>query len=146
MRISEEEYRALLERSKKWWDTGEKPPLPSKKKKSKLGNKRTEVDGHKFQSQLEARYYNRLKLLKLSGEVEKFELQPKYVLQPAFDKNGTHYRAVVYKADFKVTYKDGHVEIVDVKGFKTKVFRLKQKLFEYAFPQLTLKIVTKDDF
>jgi hypothetical protein len=49
--------------------------------------------------------------------------------------------AVTYSADFKVTYSDGHTEIVDVKGVQTQSFKIKCKMFEYQNPELTLKIV-----
>jgi len=48
---------------------------------------------------------------------------------------------ITYKADFKVTYADGHVEIIDVKGMMTKDFTIKQKLFEYKYPELRLLLV-----
>ena len=38
-----------------------------------------------------------------------------------------------YIADFKVTYADGRVEIVDVKGVRTDVYRLKKKLVEAQY-------------
>ena len=49
--------------------------------------------------------------------------------------------AWTYRADFRVTYADGHKEIVDVKGFETEMFREKKRQFEYLFPDLTLKVV-----
>ena len=68
-------------------------------------------------------------------------MQPKFELLPGFKKNGRTFRAITYTADFKVTYADGHVEIIDVKGIKTEVFKLKRKIFEFQYPDLTLKIV-----
>ena len=43
---------------------------------------------------------------------------------------------------------DDRIIIEDVKGSTaviTDVFRLKQKLFEYKYPELTIKIVTRKD-
>ncbi len=109
---------------------------------SKYLNKKTVVDNIKFASQKEASYYQDLKLLYRAGEVVKFELQPEFILQDKFKKNGKAIRAIKYVADFLVTYKDGHVEIVEVKGFKKKeVWLLKQKMFEYRYPDLELKII-----
>ncbi|CAK0771112.1 conserved hypothetical protein [Gammaproteobacteria bacterium] len=48
---------------------------------------------------------------------------------------------ITYRADFRVTYADGHQEIEDVKGMETEIFKLKKKLFDYKYPDLTLKIV-----
>ena len=111
------------------------------KKKNKYNNKKVIVDGIKFDSKMEAKYYNVLKLLQAAGKVTKIELQPKFELLPTFTKNGVTHRAITYTADFKVTYADGKVEIVDVKGVETQVFKIKQKLFEHKYPDLSLKVV-----
>ena len=116
--------------------TGKKKP-----KKSKYRNKKVTVDGIKFDSQKEAEYYCKLKSLKQAGEIKDFGLQPRYELQPAFEKNGKKYRAITYIADFVIVNNDGTTEVVDVKGVETQVFKIKQKLFEYKYPDLTLKIV-----
>lgn len=55
------------------------------------------------------------------------------------------FRAIHYIADFRVIYQDGHIEIEDVKGVETEAFKIKRKLFEAAYPDLTLKIVTSQD-
>lgn len=110
---------------------------------SKYGNKGTIVDGIKFSSQKEARRYMELKLLKQAGIVKGFEMQPRYLLQEAFRKNGKLIRAIYYVADFKVFWKDGSVTIEDVKGaYMTEVFKIKRKLWDFKYPDLELKIVT----
>lgn len=111
------------------------------KKKSKYGNKKTVVDGIEFDSQKEAEYYCQLKLLKRAGEIKGFGLQPRYELQPKFRKNGKKYRPITYIADFVISNNDGTTEIVDVKGVETQVFKIKKKMFEYKYPDLTLKVV-----
>lgn len=111
------------------------------KKKHKYSAKPTEVDGITFDSKREAEYYQELKLLERAGEITRIELQPEYILQEPFRKNGKHHRAIKYRADFKVTYADGTTRIIDVKGMKTPEFRIKQKLFEFKYPDLELKIV-----
>jgi hypothetical protein len=101
------------------------------------------VDGIKFSSQKEARRYLELKVLKQAGIVKEFEMQPKYLLQESFRKNGKLIRAIYYVADFRVVYADGHEEIEDIKGrFMTEVFKLKWKLWDKRYPDLELKIVT----
>lgn len=117
--------------------------IPRQRRISKYGNKGTIVDGIKFSSQKEARRYMELKLMKQAGIVRDFEMQPKYLLQDAFRKNGKLIRAIYYIADFKVTYADGREEIEDVKGaYMTEVFKLKWKIWDKRYPDLTLKIVT----
>ena len=99
------------------------------------------VDNIKFASIKEAEYYQDLKLLYRAGEVVKFTLQPEFILQKKFKKNGKTIRAIKYIADFWVEYKDGTKEVIDTKGFKTDIFRIKQKIFEYRYPKLKLKII-----
>jgi len=111
------------------------------KGKSKFGNKKVEYDGFKFDSKTEMTYYKYLKILESKGEITNIELQPKYNLIPMFKKNGETFRAINYKADFKVTYSDERVEIIDVKGFETKDFKMKRKMFEYRYEELSLILV-----
>lgn len=109
--------------------------------KTKYKNKKVVVDGIEFDSKIEARYYEHLKLLKTQGIVKDFELQPKFTLLESFKKNGKTYRAITYNADFKVEYVDGHIEVIDVKGMVTQQFELRRKLFEYRYPY-ELKLIT----
>ena len=110
-------------------------------KKSKYNNKKVIVDGIQFDSQKEAEYYCRLKLLKQAGEIKDFGLQPRYVLQPGFEKNGEKFKPITYIADFVITNNDGTTDVVDIKGVETQVFKIKKKLFEYKYPNLSLKVV-----
>lgn len=112
--------------------------MPSRK----YGNQKSVVDGIKFDSQKEARYYQELKLLKRAGEIEDFELQPEFVLLPGFKTgDGAKIREIKYRADFKIIHKDGTIEVVDVKGYKTEVYKLKKKLFLYRFPWVRFREV-----
>lgn len=100
--------------------------------KSKYHAKKTEIDGIVFDSKAEANYYLVLKEKQDKGEISQLELQPKYELIPAFEKNGKKYRKTEYRADFK--YFDETLKkwiVTDVKGMETDVFKLKHKLFEY---------------
>ena len=67
---------------------------------NKYFNKKTVVDGIQFDSKLEANRYCELKLLEKSGEIKDLKLQPKFLLQESFKKNGKTYRKVEYIADF----------------------------------------------
>ena len=115
----------------------------------KYHNKNTVADGIKFDSKLEAERYAQLKMMERSGVIRDLELQPEYELIPSFRKNGKTWRRTVYKADFRyILCEDDKTIIEDVKGSTaviTDVFRLKQKLFEYKYPELTIKIVTRKD-
>lgn len=109
------------------------------KKYNKFHNEKTIVDGIKFDSKKEANYYSNLLLLKKIGIIKNIQMQVEYILQDAFDKNGIHYRKISYIADFVAEYSDGRIEIIDVKGIKTDIYTLKKKLFEFKFPQLTIR-------
>ena len=114
---------------------------PIKKKRSKFGNKKVTVKGITFDSIAESRYFLVLLDKKKKKEIIDFELQPKFLLQDKFRKNGKGYRKIEYVADFKVFHNDGRVEIIDVKGMETKEFKIKHKLFEYKYPDLSLTLI-----
>lgn len=109
--------------------------------KHKYSAIQTAVDGIMFPSKKEAARYKQLVLLKAAGDITDFELQPKYELMPSFrhKATGAKIRAINYKADFLVTYPDGHQEIEDVKGMKTDVYDIKKKLFMNRYPELQIK-------
>lgn len=104
-------------------------------KKNKFNAKKVIIDGFIFDSQKEGRRYNVLKQLKKGSlavdRVVRIELQPRYDIVVNEKKIG------FYKADFRVTYSDGSIEIEDVKGLKKgsayQLFRLKKKLVEAIY-------------
>lgn len=89
-------------------------------KSSKYGAVKTSVDGHTFDSKKEAEYYCNLKIRLQGGDIRGFCLQPIFILAPGLK----------YKADFIVFNNDGTSEVIDVKGFKTKEYIAKKKVFE----------------
>lgn len=105
---------------------------------TKYRAKKTVIDGIKFDSKKEAKRYIVLKALEGRGEIEKLMLQPRFLLQEGFRKNGKAYRKIEYVADFMYE-QDGKLIIEDVKGIKTDVYKLKQKLFEKKYQDLTIK-------
>ena len=112
-------------------------------KENKYHNKKPEIDGHTFDSKLEARYYQKLKLLKKAGEVKKFELQPRFELLAPEDDEVTG-RGIYYRADFKIWWKDGKVEVVDCKGSektKTYAYKIKKKLLLNKYSKINFREV-----
>lgn len=95
----------------------------SKKRKSKYRANKVSIDGHTFDSQKEADFYCELKLRLKSEEINGFCLQPVFILAPGLK----------YKADFIIFNKDNSTEVIDVKGFKTKEYIAKKKVFEDKF-------------
>lgn len=101
--------------------------------KSKYHNRKTVVDNITFDSKAESLYYEQLKWLKQAKQIKDFKLQPSFILQDGFKKNGKTFRKIEYKADFEVIRLDGTTEIIDIKGAITKEFALKRKLFEWKY-------------
>ena len=117
-RITAKEYRKLTKR----------------RTKSKYGNKKVKIDGLTFDSKAEALYYSELKLKQKTGEILFFRTQPRYRLLDGFEKDGKRHRPIDYIADFEIHHKDGSIEVVDIKGYKTDVFRIKEKMFNKKYP------------
>jgi hypothetical protein len=112
-----------------------------KKPYNKYGNRKIIIDEITFDSEKEGRYYERLKLLKLSGEIKDFKRQVKYDIAI----NGIH--IAYYILDFEVENPDGIKEYIDVKALTkqgkwitTDVFSLKKKLVE-AIYKIKIKLV-----
>jgi hypothetical protein len=106
---------------------------------SKYGSKKTTIDGIVFDSKREANRYCELKLLEKAGKIKDLKLQHQFVLQPPFKKNGKTIRAITYVADFVYFDLERMRNVVeDVKGYKTDVYQLKKKMFEYKYPDLTI--------
>ncbi|HJJ07616.1 MAG TPA: DUF1064 domain-containing protein [Clostridiaceae bacterium] len=107
---------------------------------NKYRNKKVIVDEKEFDSKREGNRYKELKLLERAGEIKDLELQPRFLLQDSFKKNGRTFRKIEYVADFKYI-ENGKTIVEDVKGMQTDVFKLKHKIFEKVYPDLELKII-----
>lgn len=100
---------------------------------SKYNNRKTEMDGIKFDSKHEAVRYIELKYLQRVGEIRDLQLQYPFELIPAQkdEKGKTVERAVTYRADFVYYDKSGNLVVEDAKGVRTELYRLKKKLMRY---------------
>lgn len=106
----------------------------------KYHNKKTEIDGIVFDSAGEARRYQELKLQVQCGAIENLELQPKYELQPSFKRGKSTIRAIKYIADFRYI-ENGRIIVEDYKGAEPAVWKLKEKMFKFRYPELELRVV-----
>ena len=95
-----------------------------KRQKHKVFAVRTEVDGIKFDSKAEARYYVALKLRQKAGDVVFFMRQVPFYLPGG----------VRYVVDFQEFHSDGTVHFIDVKGMETSEFKMKKKMVEATYP------------
>lgn len=106
--ITSEEYRSLSTAPKRRHKYNAKPII---------------VDGIRFASKAEGRYYSALKLREKAGEVANVRMQEPFILSV----NGK--LITTYRADFVFhDLKENRERVVDVKGVQTDVFRIKKKL------------------
>ena len=99
---------------------------------NKYGAKSREIDGHEFPSLKEADFYLIYKDMLKRGKIVKLELQPKFTLIPSFKgKDGKTEKSVNYTADFRLTYPDGRQKVIEVKGYKTRDYVIRRKLFKW---------------
>lgn len=122
LRMTEDEYAALLSRRKAGKDArSAQPNSTPEAKRTKYGNRRTECDGMLFDSQHEVEVYKRLTLETKAGEhIQLFR-------QVAYKMPGS----VKYIADFVTLEKDGRYTVWDAKSTATardKVYRIKKRL------------------
>lgn len=103
------------------------------KGKHKYNAVKTTVDGIRFDSAAEASMYSDLKLLQKAGKIKDLELQTKYVLIPRHTgAQGKIVREMTYTPDFRFfDIEQNRLRIIDCKGFKTKEYVIKKKLFNY---------------
>ena len=94
---------------------------------SKYGNiKTTTSDGITHDSIKEANRWCELKLLERAGKIQDLQRQVKFELIPKQGKE----RAIYYIADFVYT-ENGRQVVEDVKGFRTKEYKLKKRMLLY---------------
>lgn len=110
--------------------------------KTKYNSKKIEYDGHTFDSKMECDFYKELEKWQQEGKIDLYELQPTYQLQEPFVKYGKRHRAITYTPDFKVLTREGEVILYDVKGFSSQQGDMRRKMFDYHYPNLTLKWIT----
>nr|DAS82120.1 MAG TPA: Endonuclease [Caudoviricetes sp.] len=98
--------------------------------RNKYNARKTTVCGHTFDSRREAEIYLDLLSRKQAGEIVHIGFQPSYTLLAGFkDNTGKNQKPITYTADFFVTYADGHSEVIEVKGVRTRDYLLRKKLF-----------------
>ena len=113
-------------------------------KKSKYHNEKVVFHNIKFDSKKEANRYAELLLMKQAGEVQSIDLQPRFDYEIHYQRpkkdfpimfGGSMMKTAFYKADFRVFYRDGRVEVEDVKssGTRTAIYKRKKKIVEALY-------------
>ena len=102
-------------------------------KRSKYGNKKTYINGVKFDSQKEANRAVELAMLEKAGVIKNLERQKRFEIVPKQKDE----RAVYYCADFVyLEVESGKLICEDVKSVATrkdKTYIIKRKLFKYIY-------------
>lgn len=98
---------------------------------NKFHAEKTVADGIRFDSKLEARRYEELKLMLHAGAIRWFNRQPSFLLTGG----------VRYRPDFIVCDAGGLVYVEDAKGKATKEFIIKSKQFRALYPDIDLRII-----
>ena len=126
-------YSRINKNRRKNYQNTTNDKLVTTNKKSKYGAKKIEIDGIKFDSKRESERYTVLKYLESIGDITDLQLQVPYELQPKYVMDGKTIRSITDRADFVYKDKHGKTIIEDSKGYRTKEYLLKKKLFEYKF-------------
>jgi len=90
--------------------------------------------GRVFDSKREMQYAQEFEGLKKAGELLVLEYQPVVILTPKPN-------LIKYIPDFRVIWRNGNEEYIDVKGVETDVFKIKKKLFAHFHPDKLLVIM-----
>ena len=93
----------------------------------------TEHGGVKYASKLEARYAQKLDMLKASGQLLG------YLRQVRFDLPG----GVRYVVDFLEFWADGRAVFTECKGHETESYRAKRRMVEALYPWAEIQAVTR---
>lgn len=87
----------------------------------------TEVDGIRFDSKAEAHRYRELRLLARQDLIRNLKIHTRYPLKIGGQK------VCIFVDDFSYDVPEGRRVVEDVKGFKTRVYRLKKKLMKTIY-------------
>lgn len=102
--------------------TYRKQYVQSNQTESKYKAVKQTFNGRSYHSRLEATYAANLEHKRKAGIISKITPQFKIDLRV----NGVH--IANYFIDFRVDYPDGSIELIEVKGFETDLWKLKWKL------------------
>lgn len=83
-----------------------------------------EIEGIRFASKKEGRYFQQLRIREKSGEIVFF------LRQVPIHLPGN----VRYVIDFLEFHADGTVHFVDVKGIRTEAYKIKKRMVEAVYP------------
>lgn len=104
----------------------------------KFNARKTEYRGEVYDSAAEAKDAVDLDAMVAAGEIADWARGLNWLVGGDGKKTTT---SVYYRPDFEVTLLDWSVVLVDRKGWETRVFQIKEKLFRGLFPDRPLLVV-----
>ena len=112
-------------------------PFYLQRKANKYGASKTVFQGRLYDSKGEAGLATEIDILLKSGLVVKVEPQITFKL---YGKNGG--KICTHRPDFLLTFKDGHQEAWEYKGFATAIWKIKRDLFVDNYPDIQYVVIT----
>lgn len=105
------------------------------------GKKERTLNGTTYDSRTEMLFVTEWITPKLeANEIKSWEQQVPYILQDGFtDYNGQKVLPIKYIADFVITWADGSITVIDVKGMPDSVAKIKKKLLMYKYRDMNYK-------
>lgn len=112
---------------------------------SEEGKKKRTYNGQIFDSLTELRFLQEFIEPRLeSGEILSYKRQVEYVLQEKFKYNSKTILPIKYRSDFNVIWKDGTLQVFDVKGNPDSLSLLKRKLMWAKYPEVNLTFICRN--
>lgn len=106
---------------------------------AKFGNRASDYNGIIYDSAFEAEYAQELDLRMKANDIAGWKRQVKISIDIK------EYHICNYFCDFEIEHNDGSLELVEVKGFETEIYRMKKKLLEAVWlpehPEYTYTVV-----
>lgn len=111
--------------------------------KNKYGSKKSVYGGELYDSKLEVKFASQLDLRKKAKDIRSWRRQVPIELRVNGEK------ICVYKCDFEIKHNDGSIELVEIKGFETAVWKLKKKLLMATYlkenPEVKFLVIKAED-
>lgn len=104
---------------------------PGMQRRSKYGNIKTEYNGKVYHSKKEADFASHLEYLKHAKNLSERVVSVRE--QVPYNINIKSHHICTYFADFVIQYGDKRTEVIDVKGVKTAIYRLKKRMVEASY-------------
>lgn len=110
---------------------------PELEKVSKYGARKKEYNGIVYASAFEARYAADLDWRKRAGDIKDWRGQVTFHLKV------NEILICKYIIDFVIIHNNDSKEYIETKGFETRDWKIKRKLFQALFPDKKYKVVKK---